>query len=137
MTKLGIIKYLTRKRHIIYDDVLTIDTPGIPVIKVDTYEAFKLQIKRRDTDPEIGEVNFLLRDPSNNLRFLLVYCFMEEPNCIVSISYWINNKVQLPSGELVHAGVLIDNEKAVYFVIDFIERYLKKHYKFVLENLQQ
>jgi hypothetical protein len=95
------------------------------------YEAFKLQIKRRDTDDKFGEANFLIRDKGNNLRYLILYCFIEQPGEICSVSYWINNKVTLPPGETVFAGNLLDDEKAALFVMDFLERHVKKNYSFV------
>ena len=131
------LKQLKRKRPIVYKDELIDDLPGIPVPGGEEYEAFKLRIHRRDTDPRVGEVNFLIRDVSNNLRYLLVYCLMDEPDLIHTINFWVNSKVRLPSGELAHAGKLLDEERASFLLMDFTERYLKKKYSFVSENLQQ
>ena len=131
------LKQLKRRRHVIYKDDLTCDLPGTPVLEGEEYEAFKLRIRRRDTDPGVGEVDFLIRDLSNNLRFMLVYCLMDEPERIHSVSFWINSKVLLPSGELVHAGNLLDEERASLFLMDFTERHLKKKYTFVSKDLQQ
>jgi hypothetical protein len=131
------LKQLKRKRLVIYKDELTCDLPGTPVLKGEEYEAFKLRIRRRDTDPGVGEVNFLIRELSNNLRFMLVYCFMDEPDRIHSISYWVNSKVLLPSGELAHAGNMIEEEKGSLLLMDFVERHLKKKYTFVSKDLQQ
>lgn len=125
------LKQLKRKRHIIYQEELSCDQPGTFVLEGEEYEAFKLRIRRRDTDPRVGEVNFLIRDKSNNLRYLLLYGFMEQPGEIFRISFWINSKVRLPSGEIAHAGKLLDEERASYFIMDFCERYLKKNYAFV------
>lgn len=131
------LKQLKRKRLVIYTDELSGETPGTLVHKACEYEAFKLRIRRRDTDNRVGEVNFLIRDNSNRLRYLLVYCFMEQPGEIFQISFWINTKVQLPSGELAYAGKLLDDERASLFLMDFAENHLKKNYTLVSENLQQ
>jgi len=131
------LKQLKRKRLVIYKDELTCDLPGTPVLEGEEYEAFKLRIRRRDTDPRVGEVNFLIREMSNNLRFMLVYCFMDEPEQIHSISFWVNSNVLLPSGELAEAGKLIEEEKASLLLMDFIERHLKKKYTFISKDLQQ
>jgi len=124
------LKQLKRKRLVIYKDELTDDLPGIPVPGGEEYEAFKLRIRRRDTDPRVGEVNFLIRDVSNNLRYLLVYCLMDNPDEIHTISFWVNSKVSMPTGEIAYAGKLLDDEKASYFLMDFTERHLKKKYAF-------
>lgn len=125
------LKQLKRKRLVIYKDDLIDDQPGVPVLEGDEYQAFKLRIQRRETDPRVGEVNFLIRDVSNNLRYMLVYCLMDEPDQIHSICFWVNSKVHLPSGELAYAGKLLDEEKASFFLMDFTERHLKKKYTFV------
>ena len=125
------ITQLQRKRNLIYSKELTIESPGIPVFKGEVYEVFKLQIQRRDDDPGTGEVNFLIRNLTNNLRFLLAYCFMENSNEIHAISFWINSKVLLPSGEIANTGKLVDDENASYLLMDFIENYIVKNYKVV------
>lgn len=131
------LKQLKRKRHIIYKGVLASDNPGTLAFEGMEYEAHKLQIQRRDTDDRDGEVNFLIREKDNNLRYLLLYCFIPEPGQINRICFWICNKVELPSGEIATVSQLIDQERASYFVMDFTERYLKKNYTFISENLQQ
>lgn len=131
------LKQLKRKRHIIHKGELTSDNPGSLVFEGSEYEAHKLQIWRRDTSDLDGEVNFLIREKENNLKYILVYCFIPEPGQINRICFWICNKVQLPSGEIATVAQLIDQEKASYFVMDFTERYLKKNYTFVSESLQQ
>lgn len=131
------INKLKRKRHLIYETDLVDQRPGNPVFECEEYEAFKLRIKRRDTGDAWGETNFLIRSRTNNLRYLLVYCFTREPGQVFRICFWINDKVLLPDGELATAGKLLDEEKASYFVLDFIEQYIKKNYTFVSENVQQ
>lgn len=125
------ITQLKKKREIVYRCRLVDDVPGNPVLDSETYEAFKLQIQRRDTDDTCGEVNFLIRDKGNNLRYLVLYCFMDEPNEIRSVSYWVNNKVTVPPGLVETVEDLIDHEKAALFVMDFLERHVKKNYSFV------
>lgn len=131
------LKQLKRQRLVIYQDELSGENPGTPVHRAGEYEAFKLRIRRRDTDPRTGEVNFLIRDCSNRLRYLIAYCMIEQPGEISQISFWINNKVALPSGELAFAGKLLDDERASYFLMDFTENHIKKNYTFVSTNLQQ
>jgi hypothetical protein len=124
------LKQLKRRRPVIYQDELSGELPGTLVLQAEGYEAFKLRIRRRDTDPRVGEVNFLIRDVSNNLRFVLVYCLMDNPDEIHTISFWVNSKVLMPTGEIAYAGTLLDDEKASYFLMDFAERHLKKIYAF-------
>lgn len=113
------------------------ELPGKPVFMGDEYEAFKLQIRRLDTGDRSGEVNFLIRNKQNNLRYLLLYCFVEQPGEIFRMSFWINNKVLLPTSEVATTERLIDEEKAAYWVMDFCEQYLKKNYTLVSEIMQQ
>ena len=131
------IKKLKRRRHLLYHGDLASDQPGAAVYEGFDYEAFKLRIQRRDTDDRTGEVNFLIRDKSNNLRYLLLYCFLPEPGEISFLSFWVNTKVLLPSGELATAGPLLDEEKASYFIMDFIQKHLKENYSLNPESLQQ
>lgn len=125
------LRQLKRRRHLLYSIGLTEDKPGILEFESDQYEVFRLRISKRETDDRCGEVNFLIREKSNNLRFALLYCFLESPEEISSMSFWVNTKVLLPTGELAFAGKLIDEEKATYLIMDFCERHLKGKYTFV------
>lgn len=118
-------------RHIEYYVDLVGDDIGNPVVEGETYSAYKLQIKKRNVDTSYGEVNFLLREKSNNLRFILMYCFIENPGEIAFSEYWINSRVTLPSGENAHCGELVDSEMATYYIKDFTEKFLKKNYKII------
>jgi hypothetical protein len=55
---------------------------------------------------------------------------MDNPDEIHTISFWVNSKVSMPTGEIAYAGKLLDDEKASYFLMDFTERHLKKKYAF-------
>lgn len=131
------IQRLKKKRNIIYQQDPESEIPGTPVLESETYEVFKLRIQRRETGDEFGEVNFVVREKTNNLRYLLLYCRMDEPGEICSMSFWINSRVTLPPGETVYAGDLLDPEKASLFVMDFTETHLKKKYSFPGGDLQQ
>ncbi len=124
------LKKIKNIRHIEYYVNLTDDNIGTPVLEFDNYSAYKLQIKKRNVDTKLGEVNFLLRNKSNNLRHVILYCFIDNPGEICSCSYYINSKILLPSGEYAYCGELIDQEVAFYMVREFIEKYLKKNYIF-------
>lgn len=121
---------LKKKRAIIYQDELLDDVPGIPVFSSESYEAFRLRIKRRDTGDDFGESNFLIRDKSNNLRYVLLYCIREQPEIINSMSFWVNNTVPIPAGYNAYAGDLLDEEVAILYVMDFVERFLKDKNEF-------
>lgn len=123
------LKKIKRTRHIEYYLNLTDDDLGVPVLEFESHSAYKLQIKKRNVDTKLGEINFLIRDNSNNLRYVILYCFIDNPGEICSCSYYINSRVLLPSGENAYCGELIDKEVALYLCKDFIERYLKKNYK--------
>lgn len=125
------LRQLKRKRHIVYQGELVSEEPGQFVIGGEEYEAHKLRIRRRDTDDKDGEVNFLIREKGNILRYMLVYCMIPEPGQISRICFWVCNKVLMPSGELATVEQLIDKEKATYYLMDFCERHLKKNYTFV------
>lgn len=123
------LKKIKRARNIEYYVDLTHDDIGTPVLEFESHTAYKLQIKTRSVDPKLGEVNFLIRDNSNNLRYVILYCFIENPGEICSCSYYINSRVLLPSGENAYCGELMDEEIALYLCKELIEKYLKKTYK--------
>lgn len=123
-------KKIKRPRQIDYHLVdLTVDEIPDLVYHTESYSAFKLKIKRRNISTDIGELNFLIRDNSNNLRYILLYCFMNEPNNVFKCSYWINNRVLMPDREYVTTKELLDSEKAVLYVKDFMESFVFKKYK--------
>lgn len=122
------ITRLKRKRHVSYADDTVSERPGMPVAISEEYEAFKLRIRKINTESNFGEANFLIRLRTNNLRYILVYCFLNEDQSIASVSFWVNNSVTLPPGETVTAGDLVEEEKATLLVLDFCETYLKKKY---------
>lgn len=125
-----VFKKLKRKRHIIYQDDLTKDVPGIYLFQGDEYEVFRLVIRRRDTGDDFGESNYLIRSKSNNLRYLILYGFKNEACQFDKFSFWINNKVLIPPGDNAYAGDLLDEEVAELYIMDFIENYLKFHESF-------
>ena len=86
---------MSKPRKIDYSvNIIEDDIPG-KIYEGSNYEAYKLQIKKRYFETELGEINFLIRDRSNNLKFILVYCLMKEPEQIFRIEYYINDTIQL------------------------------------------
>jgi hypothetical protein len=122
---------MSKPRKIDYSvNIIEDDIPG-KIYEGSNYEAYKLQIKKRYFETELGEINFLIRDRSNNLKFILVYCLMKEPEQIFRIEYYINDTIQLPSKEVVRMKPLMDSEIAELFVKDLISNYISKKYKIV------
>ena len=122
---------MSKPRKIDYSvNLIDDDIPG-KVYEGSNYEAYKLNIKHRYFETELGEINFMIRDRSNNLKFILVYCLMKEPEKIVNIQYYINNTVQLPSKEVIKTKPLFDQEIAELLVKDLIANYISKKYKIV------
>ena len=125
------ITSMSKPRKIDYSvNIIEDDIPG-KIYEGSNYEAYKLQIKKRYFETELGEINFLIRDRSNNLKFILVYCLMKEPEQIFRIEYYINDTIQLPSKEVVRMKPLMDSEIAELFVKDLISNYISKKYKIV------
>lgn len=122
---------MSKPRKIDYSvNLIDDDIPG-KVYEGSSYEAYKLNIKKRFFETELGEVNFMIRDRSNNLKFILVYCLMKEPEKIVNIQYYINDTVQLPSKEVIKTRPLVDQEVAELLVKDLISNYISKNYRIV------
>lgn len=122
---------MSKPRKIDYSvNIIEDDIPG-KIYEGSNYEAYKLQIKKRYFETDLGEINFLIRDRSNNLKFILVYCLMKEPEQIFKIEYYINDTIQLPSKEVIKMKPLMDPEVGELFVKDLISNYISKNYKIV------
>jgi len=122
---------MSKPRKIDYSvNLIDDDIPG-KVYEGSNYEAYKLIIKHRYFETELGEINFMIRDRSNNLKFILVYCLIKEPEKIFKIEYYINDTVQLPSKEVIKTKPLIDHEISELLVKDFIYNYISKNYKII------
>lgn len=125
------ITIMSKPRKIDYSvNLIDDDIPG-KVYEGSNYEAYKLIIKHRYFETELGEINFMIRDRSNNLKFILVYCLIKEPEKIFKIEYYINDTVQLPSKEVIKTKPLIDHEISELLVKDFIYNYISKNYKII------
>ena len=125
------IKKKSKPRNIEYHQQLIADDIDGLVYANDLFQVFKLKIKKRNINTEIGELNFLIRDHSNNLKYILVYCFMNEPEEIFGIEYYINDLVIMPNLTVVRVDPHIDEEVAEFYVKDFFVNYLEKKYKIV------
>lgn len=126
-----IITNIKNPRFVTYYNQLTSDEVDNMVHETSTYTAFKLKIKQRHFESEIGEIDFLIRDKTNNLKYILVYCYMEQPEEINSIEYYINDTVKLPSKEIVKVGPLMDVEVSDLLVKDLLHNYISKNYKII------
>ncbi|MEY4571016.1 MAG: hypothetical protein RLZ10_209 [Bacteroidota bacterium] len=113
-----------------YVDLISDNLEGL-VYESESYEAFKLKIKQRHFETETGELNFMIRDKSNNLRHILLYCYMDKPDEINSFEYYINDTVKLPSKQNIKVGNLLDDEMAELFVKDLIHNHIKNKYKII------
>lgn len=122
---------MSKPRKIDYSvNLIDDDIPG-KIYEGSNYEAYKLNIKQRYFESELGEINFMIRDRSNNLKFILVYCLMKEPEKIFKIQYYINDTVQLPSKEVIKTKPLMDPEVAELLVKDLVSNYISKKYKII------
>ena len=125
------ITIMSKPRKIDYSvNLIDDDIPG-KIYEGSNYEAYKLTIKQRYFETDLGEINFMIRDRSNNLKFILVYCLIKEPEKIFKIEYYINDTVQLPSKEVIKTKPLIDHEISELLVKDFIYNYISKNYKII------
>lgn len=125
------VEYLSKPRKIdYYEDLISDQIPGL-IYEGSNYEAYKLQIKQRHIQTVLGEVNFLIRDKSNNLKYILVYCYMMEPENIFKIEYYINDIIQLPTKEVVSVDPLVDKEVSEMLVKDLIFNYISKNYRII------
>lgn len=125
------IEKISNKRHIdYYVDPLVDDLPKL-LYAASNYSAYKLDIKMRHIYTDVGEVNFLIRDNSNNLKHIFLYGIMKSPNEIFKFKYYINNKVKLSKNDYVFVPELLDNEVAEFYVLDFINNYVSKNYTII------
>lgn len=113
-----------------YVDLISDNLEGL-VYESESYEVFKLKIKQRHFETETGELNFLIRDKSNNLRYILLYCYMDNPDEIKSFEYYVNDTVKLPTKQSIKVGNLLDSEIAELFVKDTIHNHIKNKYKII------
>jgi len=125
------INCLSNPRKIDYNSNLISDQIPCLIYEGVNYEAYKLQIKQRHIQTVVGEINFLIRDRSNNLKYILVYCYMMEPEKIFKIEYYINDTIQLPSKEVIKIEPMLDKEKAEMLVKDLIVNYISKNYEII------
>jgi hypothetical protein len=125
------IHHISRPRKIDYYQDLISDQITELIYEGLNYEAYKLQIKQRHIQTVVGEVNFLIRDKSNNLKYILVYCYMMEPENIFKIEYYINDTIQLPTEEVVSLKSFLDREVAEMLVKDLIVNYISKNYRII------
>lgn len=125
------INRITQPRKIdYYVDLISDDLPNL-VYDGSNYEAYKLQIKERHIQTDLGEIDFIIRDKSNNLRHILVYCYMNEPNKIFKAEYYINNIIKLPSKEVVKTDIMLDEEISEMYVKDLIVNHIEKKYQII------
>ena len=125
------IELITNPRKIDYYEDLVSDNLTDKVYENDSFEVFKLKIKKRHVQTVLGEIDFLIRDKSNNLKYILVYCYMMEPDNIFRIEYYINDILLMPSKEVVKINSLIDSEIAELYVKELAENYIKKKYELI------
>ena len=125
------IELIPNPRKIDYYEDLVSDNLEDKVYENDIFEVFKLKIKKRHVQTVLGEINFLIRDRSNNLKYILVYCYMMEPDNIFRIEYYINDILLMPSKEVVKVNSLIDSEMAELYVKDLTENYIRKKYELI------
>ena len=126
-----LISRVLNPRKIDYNENLISDLLPHLVYSGINYEAYKLQIKQRHINTMLGELNFLIRDRSNNLKYILVYCYMMEPEKIFKIEYYINDLIQMPSKEIIKIDPMMDAEAAEMYVKDLIVNYINKQYEIV------
>jgi len=123
------IELITNPRKIdYYEDLISDDLPD-KVYETESFEVYKLKIKQRHVQTVLGEINFMIRDKSNNLKYILVYCYMMEPDNIFKIDFYINDIVEFRRDN-VKVDPLLDNEVAELYVKDLISNYLKNKYEF-------
>lgn len=128
---MNIISHIENPRKIDYTvDLLSNDLPN-KIYEGSNYEAYKLQIKQRHVQTMMGEINFLIRDKSNPLKYIIVYCLMMEPDKISNVKFYINDTVEMQYKELIKIEPLIDLEAAELFVKDLFINYISKNYDIV------
>lgn len=125
------IELIPNPRKIDYYEDLVSDNLTDKVYENDSFEVFKLKIKKRHVQTVLGEIDFLIRDKSNNLKYILVYCYMMEPDNIFRIQYYINDILLMPSKEVIKVNPLLDSEIAELYVKELAENYIKKKYELI------
>jgi hypothetical protein len=125
------IELIPNPRKIDYYEDLVSDNLTDKVYENDSFEVFKLKIKKRHVQTVLGEIDFLIRDKSNNLKHILVYCYMMEPDNIFRIEYYINDILLMPSKEVIKVNPLLDSEIAEFYVKELTENYIKKKYELI------
>lgn len=125
------IELIPNPRKIDYYEDLVSDNLTDKVYENDSFEVFKLKIKKRHVQTVLGEIDFLIRDKSNNLKYILVYCYMMEPDNIFRIEYYINDILLMPSKEVIKVNPLLDSEIAELYVKELAENYIKKKYELI------
>lgn len=125
------IELIPNPRKIDYYEDLVSDNLTDKVYENDSFEVFKLKIKKRHVQTVLGEIDFLIRDKSNNLKYILVYCYMMEPDNIFRIQYYINDILLMPSKEVIKVNPLLDSEIAEFYVKELAENYIKKKYELI------
>lgn len=125
------IELIPNPRKIDYYEDLVSDNFTDKVYENDSFEVFKLKIKKRHVQTVLGEIDFLIRDKSNNLKYILVYCYMMEPDNIFRIEYYINDILLMPSKEVIKVNPLLDSEIAELYVKELAENYIKKKYELI------
>lgn len=125
------IELIPNPRKIDYYEDLVSDNLTDKVYENDSFEVFKLKIKKRHVQTVLGEIDFLIRDKSNNLKYILVYCYMMEPDNIFRIQYYINDILLMPSKEVIKVNPLLDSEIAEFYVKELTENYIKKKYELI------
>lgn len=113
-----------------YEDLLSDNLPN-KIYEGEYYEFYKLKIKERHFQTILGEINFMIRDKSNNLKYILVYCYMMEPDKIFKLDFYINDVIQMEYKELVKIEPLIDKEVAELLVKDLFVNHIQKKYQTV------
>lgn len=127
----NIIELIPNPRKIDYYEDLISDNLSDKIYENESVQVFKLKIKKRHVQTVLGEIDFLIRDKSNNLKYILVYCFMMEPDNIFRIQYYINDVLIMPTKEVVKVNPLVDSEIAELYVKDLADNYIKKNYELI------
>lgn len=125
------ISAINSPRKIDYHEDLLSDNLSEKIYEGENYDFFKLKIKQRHFQTLLGEVNFLIRDKTNNLKYILVYCYMMDPDKIFKIEYYVNDIIQFEYKEVVKIDPLVDNEVAELLVKDLFVNYIQKKYETV------
>lgn len=127
----NIIESIPNPRKIDYYEDLISDNLSDKIYENESVQVFKLKIKKRHVQTVLGEIDFLIRDKSNNLKYILVYCFMMEPDNIFRIQYYVNDIVKMPTKEVIKVEPLLDSEIAEFYVKELADNYIKKNYELI------